>query len=84
MTALPDMLWYWSVDENIAAYPRIAQAGAYTLSLGLTAVPCEAVFSAAGFANNGRRNRIGAKRLDMQLFERWNRGLGQPMVQIRK
>jgi hypothetical protein len=62
--------------SNIAAYPRVSQAGGFALSHGLTAVCCENLFSAAGFASNGRRSRIGSKRLDMQLFEHWNRRFG--------
>jgi hypothetical protein len=76
MTAHPPTEEYWSDNGHIAAYPRVAQASGYALSQGLTAVACENLFSAAGFISNGRRNRIGSKRLDMQLFEHWNRRLG--------
>jgi hypothetical protein len=74
MTAREDTFQFWARSANICAYPRVAEIAAYEFSHCLTSVCCESLFSAAGFASSGRRNRIGAKRLDMQLFEHWNRG----------
>jgi hypothetical protein len=76
MTADQDTANYWADPLNVAAYPRLAELAAYAISHCLTSVCCESLFSAAGFASSGRQNRIGAKRLDMQLFEHWNRGFG--------
>lgn len=69
--------------ENCAAFPRIAAVAPYVLSHTMTAVCCESVFSIAGILSDRRRNRIGAKRLDMQLFEHWNRRFGQA-TQLKK
>jgi hypothetical protein len=76
MTTEEDTTAFWQRQPNITAYPCVAELAAYAISHCLTSVCCESLFSAAGFASSGRRNRIEEKRLDMQLFEHWNRSFG--------
>ena len=82
-TPKTDAAEFWANPENCAAFPRIAAVALYVLSHTMTAVCCESVFSIAGILSDRRRNRIGAKRLDMQLFEHWNRRFGQA-TQLKK
>ena len=54
-------------------YPKLAPIAQDLLVIPASSTPIERVFSAAGYASSGRRNRLGGRTLETEVFIKTNK-----------
>ena len=64
------ILQYW-INKQIA-YPKLASVACDILATPATIAPVERIFSSAGEATKGKRNRPSDKKLEREIFLRRN------------
>lgn len=62
---------FW--NKNCSQYPKLAPIAQDLLVVPASSTPIERVFSAAGYASSGRRNRLGGNTLETEVFIKTNK-----------
>ena len=64
----PSKFWL----DNVAAYPELCGFALDVLTIQCSSAPSERLFSTAGEATSGKKNRLSGEKLEQKVFVRRN------------